>query len=136
MGGGGETAAGGLVRPVTSAAMESDVTLYANPACSKSRAAAQLLRERAIPHRVRDYLAAPLDAGELGALCTALGDAEARSIVRYKAPLAAELGLADADRDRRIAALVAHPELLERPIVQRGARAVIARPPERLAELW
>lgn len=56
-------------------------------------------------------------------------------MVRAKEPIYAELGLASADRDELLDAMVAHPVLIQRPIVIHGDRAVIARPPERLLEL-
>ena len=58
-----------------------------------------------------------------------------REMMRSKEPQYAELGLATAGRDALLDAIVAHPILLQRPILVRGARAIIARPPERLLEL-
>ena len=114
---------------------ETPVVIYHNPRCSKSRAALALLLERGIEPLVVDYLRSPPDAGTLTALLERLG-LPASAIVRHKEELFrreyAGISLSDTDL---IAAIVAHPELLERPIVQRGARAVIARPPERVLEL-
>lgn len=58
-----------------------------------------------------------------------------RAMMRSGEGLFRELGLADADRDTLIDAMVHHPILIERPIVIRGERAVVARPPERLLDL-
>ena len=58
-----------------------------------------------------------------------------RAMMRPGEELYQELGLADADRETLIDAMAAHPILIERPIVIRGERAVVARPPERLLDL-
>ena len=65
-----------------------------------------------------------------------LGIDDPRAMMRTGEEVYAELGLADADRDSLIDAMVAYPILIERPIVIRGERAVVARPPERLLELF
>jgi arsenate reductase len=61
----------------------------------------------------------------------------ARDVLRVKEPLVAELGLAAqaVEEDELIAAMVEHPELVQRPIVERGDRAVLARPVDRVLEL-
>ncbi|MGH2687166.1 MAG: ArsC/Spx/MgsR family protein, partial [Actinomycetota bacterium] len=64
-----------------------------------------------------------------------LGEDDPRAMMRTGEAVYKELGLADADRDQLLDAMVAHPILIERPIVIRGDRAVIARPPERLHEI-
>jgi arsenate reductase len=64
-----------------------------------------------------------------------LGIDDPRAMIREKEPQYAELGLATASRDAVLDAVVENPILLQRPIVVRGDRAVIARPPERLLEL-
>jgi arsenate reductase len=65
-----------------------------------------------------------------------LGIDDPRAMMRTGEGVYTELGLADADRDGLINAMVAHPILIERPIIIRGERAVVARPPERLLELF
>jgi arsenate reductase len=112
------------------------VTLWFQPRCSKARGARDLLAERNVETEIRPYLDEPPTVAELEDLLTKLGTDDPRSLVRTKEPVYRELGLADADRDDLLAAIVAHPILLERPIVVRGGRAVIARPPERLLELF
>ena len=111
----------------------SDWTIWANPRCSKSRGAEQLLAERGIvPQRVL-YLDDPPSRAELEAVLVKLGTDDPRVLVRAGEPEYA--GLETAGRDDLLAALVRHPRLIERPVVVRGDRAVIARPPERLLEL-
>ena len=111
-------------------------TIYHNPRCSKSRAALDLLRERGIEPKVVLYLQQTPDAAEIDALLGLLGMAP-RELMRTKEGAYAANALDDPSLDRQalVAALVAHPELMERPIVVRGQRAVLARPAERLLEL-
>ena len=111
----------------------SEWTIWANPGCSKSRGAEQLLAERGIvPTRVL-YLEAPPSRAELEAMLVKLGTDDPRVLVRTGEPEYA--GLAVAARDELLDALVRHPRLIERPVVARGDRAVVARPPDRLLEL-
>lgn len=63
------------------------------------------------------------------------GIEDPRAMMRVAEEPYRELGLADADRDTLIDAMVHHPILIERPIVIRGERAVVARPPEKLLDL-
>ena len=113
-----------------------DVTLYHNPRCSKSRETLALLEARGITPTIIEYLKTPPTAFELRGLLTALG-IEARALVRDKEAAWAESGIGD-DRDeaRIIAAMVAHPELIERPIVVAGSRAVLGRPPSNIEQLF
>jgi arsenate reductase (glutaredoxin) len=111
--------------------------LIHNPRCSKSREALILLQQRGEPFQIIEYLKAPLSAPQLSALLDALG-LEAPQVIRFKDELAKSLGLsADDERPREewIALLAQHPALLERPIAVSGAKAVIARPAERVLEL-
>ncbi|WP_213879931.1 arsenate reductase (glutaredoxin) [Pseudomonas sp. dw_358] len=113
-----------------------DLTLYHNPRCSKSRGALELLEARGlVPHIVR-YLETPPDAATLQALLGKLG-LTPRQLLRsgeddYKA-----LGLADGSLNdtQLIAAMVSHPKLIERPILVNGDKAIIGRPPEKILEI-
>jgi arsenate reductase len=113
-----------------------DTALYHNPRCSKSRGALELLRQRGIEPRVIAYLDTPPSADELTRLLALLG-MPPRGLLRRGESEYAELGLDD-DRlsdAQLIAAMVAHPRLIERPIFVHHGRAVIGRPPERVLEL-
>jgi arsenate reductase len=113
----------------------SDVTLFYNPSCSKSRKALELLRERGIEPAIVDYLKQPPTAAQITDLIKKSG-APAHEFVRPKEAPYGELGLsADSHAETIAEAIAEHPVLLERPILVRGDRAVIARPPERVFEL-
>lgn len=113
-----------------------DLTLYHNPRCSKSRAALALLQARGLAVDVVHYLDEPLDAATLARLLDKLGIG-ARQLLRTGEEHYRELGLADATLSETalIDAMVAHPKLIERPILVNGERAVIGRPPERVLEI-
>jgi arsenate reductase len=114
----------------------SDTLLYHNPRCSKSRAALELLNRHGIEPTIVRYLDQPPDAAALRALLGMLG-VPARRLLRTGEPEHAALNLADPSLDDAalIAAMVAHPRLIERPVFVHRGRAVIGRPPERVLEL-
>jgi arsenate reductase len=111
------------------------VSLYFNPRCSKCRTAQGLLAERALDVQVIEYLKAPPTVDELRVLMGQLGLGDPRQMMRTGEDVYATLGLADVSGDALLEAIAAHPILLERPIVVREGRAVIARPPELLLGL-
>ncbi|HWV11008.1 arsenate reductase (glutaredoxin) [Pseudomonas sp.] len=113
-----------------------DLTLYHNPRCSKSRAALQLLEERGLTPDIVRYLDTPLSAAELRDLLGKLGIG-ARELLRSGEDEYAALGLGATDLDdaRLIEAMAAHPKLIERPILVVGDKAVIGRPTEKLLEI-
>lgn len=106
-----------------------------NPSCSKCRAVRDTLVERRADATYVHYLDETPSRAELEATVRKLGILSPREMMRTGEPVYQELGLADADDDRLLSAMVAHPVLIERPIVMRGDRAIIARPPERVLEL-
>jgi len=112
------------------------VTIYHNPRCSKSRETLALLESKGIQPQVVEYLATPPDAATLEHLLQLLQLAP-RELMRQKEAEYAELGLADPalTRAQLIAAMVAHPRLIERPIVVNGERAALGRPPENVLQL-
>lgn len=109
--------------------------MYFNPACSNCRTAQAILEERGVDADYVRYLDTAPDREELERVLGLLGSDDPRTMIREKEPLYAELGLADAGRDELLDAMATHPVLIQRPIVIRGDRAVIARPPDRLLEL-
>lgn len=112
------------------------VTIYHNPRCSKSRATLKLLEERGIALEIVEYLKTPPDAATLDGLLTMLG-MEPRELMRRKEAPYRENGLGDEGlgRDALIAAMVANPILIERPVVVAGAKAALGRPPEAVLEI-
>lgn len=113
-----------------------DLTLYHNPRCSKSRGALELLEGRGLAPTVVRYLETPPDADTLKALLDKLG-ITARQLLRtgeeeYKALDLANPALSDA---QLVDAMVQHPKLIERPILIVGDTAVIGRPPEKVLEI-
>lgn len=109
------------------------VTIYHNPRCGKSRGALELLRARGIEPRVVEYLKTPPSAAELEHILELLG-LEPRALIRKGEAAYQEAGLdrPDLDRAALIAALVAHPILIERPIVLANGKAALGRPPENI----
>lgn len=107
------------------------VIIYHNPRCGKSRLTLQLLRERGVEPKIVEYLKAPPNAKELAGLIEKLG-IEPRALIRKGEAAYKAAGLDDPKLGtaQLIAAMVKHPILIERPIVVRGNKAVIGRPPE------
>jgi len=112
------------------------VTIYHNPRCSKSRETLALLQDRGITPVVVHYLETPPDAATSRQLMEQLG-VSAREMLRASEAAYKELGLHDeALSDAQlIAAITAHPELLQRPIVVAGNKARFGRPPESVLDI-
>lgn len=113
-----------------------ELTLYHNPRCSKSRGALELLEARGLTPGVVRYLETPPDAATLKALLGKLGIG-ARQLLRSGEDEYKTLGLADPtlSDDQLIDAMARHPKLIERPILVAGNKAVIGRPPEKVLEI-
>ena len=110
------------------------VTIYHNPRCSKSRATLDLLRGRGIEPHVIEYLKTPPSAEELRRILGMLR-LSPRQLLRSAEAKAAGLADASLEDDRLIEAMVANPEVIERPIVVAGGQARIGRPPESVLEI-
>ena len=113
------------------------VTVYHNPSCGKSRGALDILRERDVDCDVVEYLKTPPDRPTYERFLSLLAGPPADLVRKDKR--FAELGLDAKDyvtREQVVTLLLAHPELMERPVVIRGKHAVIARPSERVLELF
>jgi arsenate reductase len=113
-----------------------ELTVYEKRTCTTCKGLATLLAERGIDFDRVDYHVEGLDEAQIRTLLrkAAIGP---RDALRRREPLVAELGLDDpaVPDDELIARMAEHPELLQRPIVERGDRAVLARPVERVLEL-
>ncbi|HEY7857579.1 MAG TPA: arsenate reductase (glutaredoxin) [Candidatus Nanopelagicales bacterium] len=115
--------------------VESEVTVWFNPRCSKCVGAEELLAAHGVPAHKVHYLDDPPSRAELERVLTLLGTSDPRAMMRTAEPLYRELGLAEASDAALLDAMAEHPVLIERPIVIRGDRAVVARPPELLLAL-
>ena len=118
--------------------MSEDVEVWFNPSCSKCRGAKELLESKDVEASYVRYLEEAPSREELERVAGLLGVSDdPRKMMRTGESVYAELGLGDASvgPDQLFDAMVANPILIERPIVIKGDRAVIGRPPERLLEL-
>lgn len=115
----------------------SDVIVYEKRTCTTCKKLAHLLEERGIAFDRVEYHVEGLTEPQIRDLLTKSG-VTAREALRRREPLVAELGLTDPDvtNDRLIALMAEHPQLLQRPFVVRGDRAVFARPIERALTLF
>jgi arsenate reductase len=117
--------------------MSHDVTVFHNQACSKSRGALAILDDRGISYDVVRYLDTPPDRAALERILDAISE-EPKALVRTDDDKFKVLGIPKADvttRDQVIDLLLAHPEVMQRPVVFVGKRAVIARPSEKVLDL-
>lgn len=111
------------------------ITIWHNPRCSKSRQTLALLEARGEDITIRRYLDDAPSVVELRLTRDTLG-LRAIDMMRPGEALFKELGLSKTDDDATlIAAMAAHPKLIERPIVFANARAMIGRPPERVLDI-
>jgi arsenate reductase len=109
-----------------------ELTVYEKPTCTTCRNLFTLLTDRGIDFDTVEYHVTGLSEEELRGLLDRMG-ARPHDVLRMREPGAAEA--AKLDDDALIAAMVERPELVQRPIVVRGDRAVLARPVERVLEL-
>ncbi len=112
------------------------VVIYHNPRCSKSRMGLQLLQDQGIEPEIVTYLDSPPDVQELTRILKLLG-LEPRQAMRMKEKefLDNDLGNESLSHEDLVTAMVAHPRLIERPIVISGDKAVIGRPTEKILEV-
>ncbi|MBP6895166.1 MAG: arsenate reductase (glutaredoxin) [Gammaproteobacteria bacterium] len=113
-----------------------DATIYHNPACGTSRNTLAMLRERGIEPTVIHYLKTPPDRDTLRRLCADSG-LGVRGVLREKEALAAELGLLDPARsdEALLDAMLAHPVLINRPLVVTPKGTRLCRPKEVVLEI-
>jgi arsenate reductase (glutaredoxin) len=113
-----------------------NLLIYHNPSCGNSRGAMELLRERGVAFDVIEYLKTPPARDALEKILAIL-EGPPEDLVR-KDKRFAELGLKAEDyidKKKIVALLLEHPKLMQRPIIVKGTRAIIARPPEKLTAL-
>ena len=111
------------------------ITIWHNPRCSKSRQTLALLQERCSDINIRKYLEDAPSENDLRAALVLL-EVDPIAIMRKGEAVFKELGLSQDDSDERlIAAMAAHPILIERPFVFAHGRAAVGRPPEAVLEI-
>lgn len=115
----------------------SKVGIYHNPRCSKSRQALALLEQQGDELEIVEYIETPPDSATLSALLQQLG-MNARDLMRRGEDIYKELKLDNPDLSEAelVQAMVDYPRLIERPIVIRDGKAIVARPPEKVLELY
>jgi len=113
-----------------------ELMVYEKRTCTTCKNLALLLEERGIDFDRVDYHVEPLSESEIRELVAKTGR-PARELFRTREPVYDDLGLAErqADDDEAIRLMAEHPQLMQRPVVVRGDRAVLARPVERVLEL-
>ncbi len=110
------------------------VVIYHNPRCGKSRETLRLLEKKGITPRIVEYLKTPPDKAELKRLLKLLGKSP-RELLRAKEAKEAGLDKPGLSDEAIIAGMVAHPIVIERPIVVNGDRAALGRPPEAVLKI-
>ncbi len=116
--------------------MSDQITVYEKPTCTKCREMDRFLRESGVDFSKVNYYLEPLSEKKLRALIKKMG-IKPRELLRTSEPVYRELGLGkkDLSDDQIVALMVEHPDLMQRPIVERGDRAVLGRPTENVKAL-
>ncbi|MAU28818.1 MAG: arsenate reductase (glutaredoxin) [Pelagibacterales bacterium] len=109
--------------------------IFHNPRCSKSRETLNIIIENNIKHNINLYLENPLSVEEIRIIIKKL-DTTANNIIRKNEDIYKKLNLKDADEETLIKKISENPILLERPIVVKGNKAIIGRPPENVKILF
>ncbi len=113
----------------------STYTIWHNPRCSKSRQTMGILEENGVEAEVVKYLDEVPSVQDIKAVLEKL-NISARELMRTKEDVYKNLGLKEEmDEEKLIEAMAANPKLIERPIVIKGDKAVLGRPPEKVLEL-
>lgn len=114
----------------------SGITIYQKPTCTTCRQVYQALKEKGIDFETVNYYLEPLPKKKLKELLSKMG-LRAADLVRKKEPIYQELKLGEKklSEEEWIDLMAKHPDLIQRPIVEKGSRAILARPAERLKEI-
>lgn len=116
--------------------MSDNITVYEKPTCTKCREMDKFLRERGVDFSKVNYYIEPLTKKKLTELVRKM-NISPRELLRKSEPVYKELGIASGDFTdaQLISLMVEHPDLMQRPIVERGDKAVLGRPTENVEEL-
>jgi arsenate reductase (glutaredoxin) len=113
-----------------------DITIYQKPTCTTCRQAVQLLKDSGTPYTAINYYERPFTKGQLKKLLTKAG-LSPKDVLRTKEDVYQELDLAKKQLtdDELLDLMVKHPDLIQRPIVEKGDRAILARPADSIKKL-
>jgi len=116
--------------------MSETITVYEKPTCTKCREMDKFLRERGVDFSKVNYYIEPLTKKKLTELVRKM-NISPRELLRKSEPIYRELGIATGEFTdaQLISLMVEHPDLIQRPIIERGERAVLGRPTENVEEL-
>jgi arsenate reductase len=116
--------------------MSDTITVYEKPTCTKCREMDKFLKERGVDFSKVNYYIKPLSKKKLTELVKKM-NISPRELLRKSEPVYRELGLATGDFSdaQLISLMVEHPDLMQRPIVERGEKAVLGRPTENVEEI-
>lgn len=114
----------------------SRITVYQKPTCTTCRQVHAALKESGVDFDAVDYYVAPISKAKLKELLKKMG-LSARELLRTKEDIYKDLKLAEKklSDDELVGLMAEHPDLIQRPIVEKGSRAILARPAERLKEI-
>jgi len=112
------------------------ITIYQKPTCTTCRQVYSALKESGVDFESVNYYLEPIPKTRLKELFKKMG-IPARELLRAKEEIYQKLGLANKElsEDEIVDLMVKHPDLIQRPIVEKGGRAILARPAERLKEI-
>lgn len=115
----------------------SEIIIYQKPTCTTCRQVYGALKESGIDFNAVNYYVDPISKSKLRELLKKMG-IPASELIRKKEPIYQELKLAEKNltEDQIIDLMVKHPDLIQRPIVEKGGKAILARPAERLKEIF
>jgi arsenate reductase len=116
--------------------MSDEIIVYQKPTCTTCRQVYAALKESGVDFEAVNYYTDPIPKDKLLDLLRKM-KMNARDLLRTREPIYGELNLASRELsdDDIVDLMVAHPDLIQRPIVERGSRAILARPPEKLREI-
>jgi arsenate reductase (glutaredoxin) len=112
------------------------ITVYQKPTCTTCRQVYKALKESGVDFDAVDYYVDPIPKAKLQSLLKKMG-IRPRDLLRRNEPIYKELGLTERNLSdaELVDLMVSHPDLIQRPIVEKGERAILARPAERLKEI-
>lgn len=112
------------------------ITVYQKPTCTTCRQVYNTLKASGVDFDAVDYYVDPIPGPRLESLIAKMG-ITARDLLRKNEPIYKELRLGERELSdaQLVELMVQHPDLIQRPIVERGERAILARPAERIREI-